>query len=922
MEFWRIFRLVKAHRWMILSITLLVFFLTSVFALFRANRSESVSEAILAAQDAPAAAAAENAPAAAAAPVPDVNRRISELVLMMRDSNELVTQTVRLLRLPETDRAKEVRRILERNGLFASIDADIHNRVDEAVASGESSAGQRLVEIARLKKEARERQVNRLALARDSAGAFAANGVQGSPEELALEVRERVLIDPIENLLATEEKRDFANQIKVTGKFSREAEASLYVNMLCVAFIDFYRQQSSSASSARIAQLDAQRVVAEREVARVRQEEARFRARSDAALLTTPSESGAGNSLQSQEDLIRKYEQDLDGATAAVNILQGQLLSTSATRTVDLPVEESIQVKTLEAEVIRARAEFERVKATSNEGENYPFGSPVKAARDQLRVLEDALARARTQRNTSSSPNSNRIEIERALAVARERMSTSEAQLEVARGQLEEMRRRQRTLPAAQGALADIRDRLALKTGAYREILRNLDQEKLAAIRTNKAGTVTLVSQAVAQPKRGAFSEGAKLVGYATVLALLGAIGVVLLRDTVDNSIRTVEQAEELFGLPIAGTIPAQLPDPNRAPRITYLSPNSAEAEAYRMLRTDLLFSAEREPFQSVVAAAVKPGQGATTTLSNLAIALAQSGKRVILVDANLRRPRMHQIFGVPCEIGLTSVLTGQCSVDEALYPTGETANLLVLPAGPLTASPSELLGSEAMRALHVSLKEIADFVLFDAPAAIVFSDTTILASTVDRTLLVVKGGDVPRSAEKHVKALLEKARARILGVVLNAVTPEHVDLVYYHDHYYPGLKARHGEPPAALPPTPPQPPAGTLPADESDEAVHGAMFGTATNPTPTKTSLPSSFVAPFEDDEPIGATDPTSVLSDDPLAAFVAENHRVHAAAVPNEEDDDEDEEEALLEELNRPAGMFHRVRSYLKKDRPDAAA
>ncbi|MDQ2687139.1 MAG: CpsD/CapB family tyrosine-protein kinase, partial [Armatimonadota bacterium] len=182
-----------------------------------------------------------------------------------------------------------------------------------------------------------------------------------------------------------------------------------------------------------------------------------------------------------------------------------------------------------------------------------------------------------------------------------------------------------------------------------------------------------------------------------------------------------------------------------------------------------------------------KPGQGATTTICNLAVALAQVGKNVILIDADLRRPHLHDYFGVSNDKGLTSLLQGECEMGEALKHT-DIDKLVLLPSGPLPLNPAELLASPQMRSLHERLKPHTDFILIDTPSAIAFSDSAILASFMDAVLLVMRAQEAPRGGEGRVKELLTKARANVVGVVLNGVKPELVDSAYYHSAYYPQI--------------------------------------------------------------------------------------------------------------------------------------
>jgi capsular exopolysaccharide synthesis family protein len=227
--------------------------------------------------------------------------------------------------------------------------------------------------------------------------------------------------------------------------------------------------------------------------------------------------------------------------------------------------------------------------------------------------------------------------------------------------------------------------------------------------------------------------------------------------------------------------------------------PSSPYAEAYRFLRTDLLFTSQDQPLQTLCVVTPKPGQGGTTTIANLAIALAEADRRVILVDTDLRRPSLHQIFGVPNDVGLTSVLNDGADLADVLQET-EVPNLLLLAAGPLAHNPSNLISSNRMRSLMAELRERADFVLFDTPSAIAFSDAVIIASMTDGALMVVRAHQPLRGSQLQVTTLLNKARANIVGAVLNDVTPSEVDTYYFHSHYYSAhLPAARSEP-VALP--------------------------------------------------------------------------------------------------------------------------
>jgi capsular exopolysaccharide synthesis family protein len=183
-----------------------------------------------------------------------------------------------------------------------------------------------------------------------------------------------------------------------------------------------------------------------------------------------------------------------------------------------------------------------------------------------------------------------------------------------------------------------------------------------------------------------------------------------------------------------------------------------------------------------------KPGQGATTTVCNLAIALAQAGKKVILIDADLRRPALHKFFAVSNETGLSTLLKGKANPMSCLRKT-EIPNLIIIPAGPPPLNPSELLACDRMWEIVERLKDNADLVLFDTPSTLVFSDGPVLASWLDAVLFVMSADEVPRGTEHEALEMLRKAKANIIGVVVNRMSPDSVDNCYFYAHYYPTEK-------------------------------------------------------------------------------------------------------------------------------------
>jgi len=204
---------------------------------------------------------------------------------------------------------------------------------------------------------------------------------------------------------------------------------------------------------------------------------------------------------------------------------------------------------------------------------------------------------------------------------------------------------------------------------------------------------------------------------------------------------------------------------------ITLTDPRSPASEAYRTLRTNLVFSSLDEPLHTLVVTSPNPEAGKSTALANLAVTLAQSGKRVILADCDLRRPSQHVIWGVAQEPGLTSMVVDK--LDKPPLVDTPVENLRLLPSGPLPPNPADLLGSDRMGAIVKQLAEEADFVLFDAPPVIAVTDATLLSVKVDGVLLVLRAGKTSRDHAERARDLLERVNVRIVGAVL---TDAHVE--------------------------------------------------------------------------------------------------------------------------------------------------
>lgn len=311
-------------------------------------------------------------------------------------------------------------------------------------------------------------------------------------------------------------------------------------------------------------------------------------------------------------------------------------------------------------------------------------------------------------------------------------------------------------------------------------------------------------------------------------LGLMGGLGLAFLLDHMDNSVKGTEDVEKYAKSPALGIIPNfdpegfkksygygygygygaggkkikietpksegetiesvakgtdALPQIRTIDLIAQSSPKSNFSESYRSIRTALLLSSTNPGSKTFVLSSPLPSEGKTSTISNLAVALAQSGKRVLLLDADLRKPRQHKIFRTKNLNGLTNYLTGNIEIKELVKPTS-VHNLFLINAGPVPPNPAELLGSDKMTEFLEKLKQTFEVILIDTPPILAVTDALVLAPKSDGIILVVWGGKTSREALKRAREKMDLTKARAVGVILNRVNLKEHDYYYKH-HYY-----------------------------------------------------------------------------------------------------------------------------------------
>jgi polysaccharide biosynthesis transport protein len=260
------------------------------------------------------------------------------------------------------------------------------------------------------------------------------------------------------------------------------------------------------------------------------------------------------------------------------------------------------------------------------------------------------------------------------------------------------------------------------------------------------------------------------LLGLAAGFVL--GLGAAFLRESLDDRLTSKEAAEQAGGAPVLAMTPTVTSWRRQKPLVVSVTqPTSPAAESYRSLRTSLQFARQGQQLRSLVVTSPGVSEGKTATLANLGVVFAQAGERVVLVSGDLRRPRIGQFFGLDEQVGLTSVLLGQRTMEETLLPVPGFGRLTLLPAGPVPPNPAELLNSARAQEIFARLRHHYDLVLIDSPPILPVTDPVILARHADAALLLAAAGQTRRADLHRAAEKLDQVSARVLGIVLNKVT-------------------------------------------------------------------------------------------------------------------------------------------------------
>jgi capsular exopolysaccharide synthesis family protein len=465
-----------------------------------------------------------------------------------------------------------------------------------------------------------------------------------------------------------------------------------------------------------------------------------------------------------------------------------------------------------------------RRQASLLEVERKGMGEQPGASRDLLSVIDRRLSellRLETEARRSFKVRTERVNPTRlkyedelldltAQAASLTNVSAQQAsKLATAEGRLKNFPEWENRILALQGIIES--------SGRERDYYATRANDLGLRLQTQK-DNVSVVEEAI-PPTDAVRPNRPQNILFSALLGIFLGVCFALLQELFDDRINSPEEAERVLRLPNLGYVP--LIEEEGLRLIRDISTFSPLMESYRSLRTNINFAAVGTTMQSLVVTSSVPAEGKSTTVANLAMAMALDGKRVVIVDADLRRPSQHKLFRVDVSPGLTDILVGTHTIEETIRSTG-VDNVHIIPSGSPPPNPAELLGSQEMLRFIARMEEQADIILFDTPPTLAVADAVVLAARTNGVILVIGFGETRKSMTKKAQEFLLRANANVLGTVLNRM--ESPNTGYYYGKYYvpatvdlPSAAGRAGNG-AARPVTPPESSVAALDAGSDDQ--------------------------------------------------------------------------------------------------------
>ena len=398
----------------------------------------------------------------------------------------------------------------------------------------------------------------------------------------------------------------------------------------------------------------------------------------------------------------------------------------------------------------------------------------VKEAQEALAELKKRLNEEKTQSGNTTQQNPRYNPLKETVEDLKQEVGSQQAAMAQEDDNIRRADAEIQNLRGLDSPLSALTSEITAGTEARQSIASRLNSARASLDVAEQQSPLVIMEKAGPSnpPQNMSAGRTKKLTMLAMLAALIVSSGLAIAFDSMDRRLKTVQEAESALPARVLAAIPAPTGDitMRNLPRVTEKFPLSPHAEAYRFLAQHFL-NAQGKPMRSLLTISARPGQGSTNTIANLGITLAQSGHRVILVDANTRNPQLHEIFEIPNDFGLTNALESPdiFAIKRALRPTA-VPNLWVMPSGPASGNPWELFSSQRLAEVGKFLLERADYVLYDAPPATTFTDTLNLATVADAALLSARALEPLTGEEARLVERFEQAGTHVMGSVLSHV--------------------------------------------------------------------------------------------------------------------------------------------------------
>lgn len=576
--------------------------------------------------------------------------------------------------------------------------------------------------------------------------------------------------------------------IEIKCKTDKQYTAALFANKIAETYIQFNIEDKRREVSGVRVFAESQKKVVESQLKEAEDKIRNYQKKHKVLGLKKETEEfiiqlAELQTLYEKAKIERKgVEKNLDAVKSQLTLEQKEFLETSTD--ISLPLLEDLKKSLSILENDRASLLIQGY--TVDDPKIKEIDSKIEAIKQKMNETIVLILQNRGQIDALSQVQnlllqSLRLQIEIEVAKAKEKAY---------RGILNQYEGRFKLIPDSQIELARLERQRTSNEKIYMMLVEKAEEAKISE--ASEIGTVSMLDRARI-PEKQIWRKRILNIILGFIMGLIISMGVAFVIEYFDTSIKGIDDIEKFLKIPILTSIPSIRAKVKKGEveeiekrLITHYKPRSPISESYRSLRTNLQFASVDGGVKTVVITSPAPREGKTLTASNLAITQAQAGKKTLLLDTDLRKPMIHNLFNLKKEDGISRVLTGELKLDDVLRRT-DVENLYVITSGPVPPNPSELLGSKKMKTVLKELKDRFDIIVMDSPPMIAVTDPVVLGQEVDGMVFIIRSGKTTRDIAEKSKSNAEYARIKILGCVLNDVDVRHVygTYNYYYYQYY-----------------------------------------------------------------------------------------------------------------------------------------